>query len=557
MRGANDTITSENDGTDSENVVKSQRDTIVKRKKENFEDNPLDFDYEEDGDEDDDVIKLCNDSSLSDAKDEKKLDTPKAISISIDHVIIIFKSVCSVILLIFSVVTTLAVISFRQTNLSNSIHPAFAYVVLIGSISWLTTVEGSQASLVGLAPVNKELYRDTHEKAYKCTSITNWGDNLNRYLLGRQLIVVLIIFCVNMSAGPIDGATITPWGFPIWFTDVFFNGGLAMTLITCMIGQLNSQVNASHCMLDYINNYFALFTVWVAMAIEFSGVLHSSYLVAILIGVLTGQPIESKEEPRSRLTSLFFWFRCLLSLAILLFSIVVTLVALFAGKTTMWESIPPGAAVVVFIVLMSVVGILEGMQIAFFAAAKLQESERGSNYFAKKTCELLYAGGDGDNLPRFMIGRQLCVVSCMLFVARITNIDMEKGDEDVNNNLFGVSDGVQSLLNTGLLGAIMSTILGSISWQLVASAFPIAFLSNPLTYILLRICLLLEATGICQGAWVLAAIHKKAAGFQRDEVYIGTAEERAELDDDKDTTICLSSSRTTMVDEQQTVVLLS
>jgi hypothetical protein len=39
--------------------------------------------------------------------------------------------------------------------------------------------------------------------------------------------------------------------------------------------------------------------------------------------------------------------------------------------------------------------------------------------------------------------------------------------------------------------------------------------------------LFLEATGLCSGAWVLAAIHKKIAGFQGDEIYIGTAEERA------------------------------
>ena len=61
----------------------------------------------------------------------------------------------------------------------------------------------------------------------------------------------------------------------------------------------------------------------------------------------------------------------------------------------------------------------------------------------------------------------------------------------------------------------------------MASAFPLAFLSNPLVFILLRICLFLEATGICSGAWVLAGIHKRIAGFKRDEVYIGTAEERA------------------------------
>ena len=131
-----------------------------------------------------------------------------------------------------------------------------------------------------------------------------------------------------------------------------------------------------------------------------------------------------------------------------------------------------------------------------------------------------------------MIGRQLCVVSCMFFVARVTSVKIPAGED----NIFGVNEGIQGLFNTGLLGALMLTIMGSISWQLVASAFPIAFLSNPITYFLLRWCLLLEATGICQGAWVLASIHKKIAGFQRDEVYIGTAEERAKQDmgdDDK------------------------
>merc|ERR1712194_876478 len=119
------------------------------------------------------------------------------------------------------------------------------------------------------------------------------------------------------------------------------------------------------------------------------------------------------------------------------------------------------------------------------------------------------------------IGRQLSVVSCMFFVARVTSVSIPEGE----GNLFGVPDGIQGLFNTGLLGALMLTIIGSITWQLVASAFPIAFLNNPATYVLLR---------ICPGAWVLAGIHKSLAGFQRDEVYIGTAEERAqkEMGDD-------------------------
>ena len=408
----------------------------------------------------------------------------------------------------------------EQTKLSADIHPAVAFVVLWVAIGWLTMVEGGQGSLVGLAPVQRDLYENTHTLSYKCTQLCHKGDNLDRYLLGRQFMVVLVVFCVNMSGAPSAGATL--WGLPDWLQNMMLSSGLAMILFTCMVGQLNSQVNGCSCMLDYINNWFAVITLWVAMSIEFSGLLHASYLIQMLVAKLAGKPIESNEPPRTAPQEVFFWGRCFMSLAILAFCFAVTLDALFSDKTTIWEFFPPGASVVIFFLLMCVVGMLEGMQIAFFAVAKLTKEERGTSIFAKKTCELLFKG-KGQNLAGFMIGRQLCVVSCMFFVARITSVEIEDGEE----NIFGVSDGVQKLFDTGLLGAVITTIVGSISWQLVASAFPLAFLSNPLVFVLLRLCLLLESTGICHGAWVLAAIHKKIAGFKRDEVYIGTAEERA------------------------------
>jgi len=303
-----------------------------------------------------------------------------------------------------------------------------------------------------------------------------------------------------------------------------------MILFTCMVGQLNTQVNASLCMLDYTNSYFALFTLWVAMFIELTGLLHVSYLMQIAVARLAGSSITSKEEPRDMSQNIFFYGRCLMSTVFLAFSFAVTLKALFDEKTSMWAGVPPGVAVVIFFLLMSVVGMLEGMQIAFFAVAKIPAADRGDSMWAKKTCDVLYSG-DGNNLPGFMVGRQLCVVSCMLFIARVTSV---KVDKDGSENIFGVSNGFQELFNTGFLGAFITTTVASISWQLVASAFPIAFLSNPITYILLRWCLLLEATGICRGAWVIAAVHKSIAGFQRDEVYIGTAESRAksEMADD-------------------------
>ncbi|MFN9898478.1 MAG: hypothetical protein ACK55Z_06720, partial [bacterium] len=117
------------------------------------------------------------------------------------------------------------------------------------------------------------LYRESHPIAYKCTEISHTGDNLNRYLLGRQFMVVFIVFCVNQSGNPIAGATL--WGLPSILLTIFLGSGLAMILITTNIGQLNSQVNASYCMLDYLNSYANYFTIALARIIEASGLVHA------------------------------------------------------------------------------------------------------------------------------------------------------------------------------------------------------------------------------------------------------------------------------------------
>jgi hypothetical protein len=382
-------------------------------------------------------------------------------------------------------------------------------------------IEGGQASHVGLAPVDKELYKDSHPVSYQIAQHCNKGDNLDRYLLGRQFGVIFVVFCVNLCGGPIADAKL--WNLPDWVITIFFSTGFSMILFTCMVGQLNTQVNASICMIDFINNYFSLFTYWGCIFVEFTGFVHFSYAIAMMVGSMAGKPIVSKEPPKSPFAFLFFWLRVLFSFALLAFSLTVTLAALFEGKTTMWDSVPSWLAVVLFFGLMSVIGMLEGMQIAFFWVAKLTKDERGTNGWALSTCDILYNRRGGLNLPGFMIGRQLCVVTCFFVVARVTTQNV--GDDD--KNVMGLPDAIQSFLNFGFQGALITTILGSITWQLVAAVFPVGFLSNPVTYILLRICLLLEATGICNGAWVIAAIFKAMFGYQKDEVYIGTAEERA------------------------------
>ena len=430
-----------------------------------------------------------------------------------------FRNVYSTLLVIFSTVIVMAVIFTEQTSLSEKMHPSIAFIVLWLSIIWLSMVEGGQASLVGLPPVDMNLYKDTHPTTHRIMSVVNKGDNLDRYLMGRQFLVLALVFIENICGDPIEGADVL--GLPDWVIKIFLGSGLALFFMTSMIAKISAQVNASRCMLDYANNWFCAFTMRVSMVIEMSGLLHCCYLAQMFFSWAAGQPIESKEPKRTLVQEVLFWFRVAMSLAILAFSFAVTLSALFHEQTTMWSGVPPAASIVLFFFFMAVVGMLEGMQIAFFAVAQMKEEERAQHPWAKRTCDILFEG-DGRNLPGFMVGRQMCVTMCFFIVARVTTIKLEDDEE----NVFGVSNPAQKFLDTGLLGALITTIVASITWQLVASAFPMAFLSTPVTYFLMRFCLFLEWTGLCQGAWVFAMIHRKIAGFKRDEVYIGTAEER-------------------------------
>lgn len=110
------------------------------------------------------------------------------------------------------------------------------------------------------------------------------------------------------------------------------------------------------------------------------------------------------------------------------------------------------------------------------------------------------------------------VCTLMFVAARCFSINKEHEDIIAGSTSFAASPGFQEFINTGLLGAVVTTILGSLIWRIFASNFPLAFLSNPVIYVIIRICLALEAIGICSASWVLGKIHKDIVDYQPDSV---------------------------------------
>mmetsp|Transcript_22842 Transcript_22842/g.63528 ORF Transcript_22842/g.63528 Transcript_22842/m.63528 type:complete len:589 (-) Transcript_22842:262-2028(-) len=439
-----------------------------------------------------------------------------------------FKYAYSTLLWLLSLILITAAILQEQT-VSNLPHPLLTLAVFGFLIAWLSMMEGGQGCLVGLQPIDKESYRTSHPLTFQNTTLAHKGDNLERFIVGRQFLVVLVVFGTNLLAGTVEDATVL--GLPSTMIQIALDSGLALMMITISTGQLMSQTNSSDCMLDLINNRFMLVMVThVSLAIEWSGLLHAVYAVKyIFTQCFTAdapQQPESTTAPRTTAQQVFFVARTMFSVALLALAWAVTLAALFQGQTDAWDGLPAWASVVLFLGLMAVVGFLEGLQIALFAAINLTDDElKAQSPHAHHNCQLVF---EGQNLAAFLIGRQIVVTICMFVVARITTISLEEG----HANLWGVSDGLQDFFNTGLLGALITAIHASLIWRVIASAAPFVFLSSPLTTMLIRLCLAVEQSGLCSVAWILARAQKFVFQFHPDHEYLGDGGDDDDDDDD-------------------------
>lgn len=106
-------------------------------------------------------------------------------------------------------------------------------------------------------------------------------------------------------------------------------------------------------------------------------------------------------------------------------------------------------------------------------------------------------------------------------MARIATVDATHKDfKDDGETTFGVSQGVQAFNTTGLLAALVTTIMGSLIFRVLASCAPLIFLSSPIITFFIRICLALEHTGIMQFSWVTAKAVKFLFCFQDDNKYL-------------------------------------
>merc|ERR1711936_811800 len=183
-----------------------------------------------------------------------------------------------------------------------------------------------------------------------------------------------------------------------------------------------------------------------------------------------------------------------------MFSTVVTFYAILEQKTSFWKAVPGWAALIIFLLVLFLLGVMEGIQIAL-VELKLQDPATYKESHPK-AFRLGQIAARGDNIERVLMGRQVFVVCLVFFAAKLTTIH---GNSE-SGFLFYVPAWVQAVfLETGLLACVVVVIVAQLMPQIVASLYPVQFLELVVMKPAYYACIGLEFCGFTHFCWVLAA----------------------------------------------------
>merc|ERR1719166_714344 len=390
-------------------------------------------------------------------------------------------------------------------------HALLEVVLFWSMLSWIAMLEGCQISVVGLQGFDPESFRETHPRTYICCKLVHTGPNVERFLVGRQFLLLFNGFLVSRVGGgtAIENFEIGGWEWTWYFTQFFYSNGVLLMIVIVALGQLPCQLVAADKMLGFFDLPLGhvYFVIWPCMIVESIGFTHSSYLLKDVLCYISGIDM-SKADPEKELTKdAFHWARCALSVFCVCFSALFVIKGIALGQTNAtegagWEKLPGGLAVIVSLFFIFMLASAEGIQVSVIALATVPgDTYRHKSPLAYRTAKLALKGR---NMSAFLAGRQFLTAMNMVLLARVTSYAGKDGELNEGGD-WGMGEFFNTyLLQWGFLGAILVVNVAQLASQVTASIFPIAVINNHFMYWILILMLFIEQLGTINACWPLA-----------------------------------------------------
>ena len=179
----------------------------------------------------------------------------------------------SALLLVFSCVCTFYAIIEQKTGFWHTIPGWAALLLFFALLFWLGLMEGLQVALVELKRQDPETYRYSHPHAYKLGQVAAKSDNVEKFLMGRQMFVVFIVFFSAKLTTIHLSSTAQDFLFPIpdWFRSVFLETGLLACVLVVVLAQLVPQIVAAHYPVAFLEYSVMKYGYYACIFLEWTG----------------------------------------------------------------------------------------------------------------------------------------------------------------------------------------------------------------------------------------------------------------------------------------------
>ena len=202
-----------------------------------------------------------------------------------DHI----RFVVSALILLFSMVTTSYAIVMQQTHFWDAVPGWAALLLFIVDLFILGIVEGLQIALVELKRQRPESYKKSHPRAYYLGQRAAKGDNTERFLMGRQVFVVfLVFFAAKLTTISLDEGEKFLFPAPRWFQAVFLETGILACIVVVIIAQLMPQIVAAKYPVHFLQLLVMRPGYYACMFVEMTGLTHVCWLLSYLFGLAAG-----------------------------------------------------------------------------------------------------------------------------------------------------------------------------------------------------------------------------------------------------------------------------
>jgi hypothetical protein len=375
------------------------------------------------------------------------------------------------------------------------------FFIFLFCLTLVAYLEGLQVAILNCEHVDPERKKESHPRAYKLMSSVRQGNNVERFLMGRQFFTV---FVMTLMAQVTSFPDISHLGVPavVWF--IFVATGLPGAMVVTTIGSLQPQLLAAKDPWTFLDMYGSYSTLMLCYALEWTGIC--THFAWMLISILRKTVFRTDMLPKNHDVEMtpqekaLDYLKYVVSFSIISMYFLFLMYGIWTGESLLGQSgVHIVGVFVIFCCCILFLALLEGLQVAILVRETKDPDENNYKETHPRAYALMTRATHEKNVRRFLIGRQFFVIFVVFLINQCTIFpDVQKFCFNPVLWFFVVQLGLPTALNVLCFAQLPAQLLGNQD--------PMLFMNRPGPRFTLEVCLFTEMTGIAHFSWVATAI---------------------------------------------------